>query len=215
MKLTDLDIIVTAPPAPGWGGRYWILVKLITDTGITGWGECYAASVGPAAMEAVIGDVFERHMAGADPSDVELLFHRVYSSGFTQRPDLTVMGAFSGLEIACWDIVAKPLDMPVHRLMGGRLTDGAPMYRVVPQKPREEMVAEMNDHRRAVIFDHDHLQAIVQFELGDFGRRLNRAGEQRSGKQSGDGDTHKRSFQITFRGKWTLCGKDQALLTRT
>ena len=33
MKLRDLDIIVTAPPPPGWGGRYWILVKLTTDNG--------------------------------------------------------------------------------------------------------------------------------------------------------------------------------------
>jgi len=47
MHLKDLDIIVTAPPAPGWGGRYWILVKVTTDTGIVGWGECYASSVGP------------------------------------------------------------------------------------------------------------------------------------------------------------------------
>jgi L-alanine-DL-glutamate epimerase-like enolase superfamily enzyme len=44
MRLMDLDIIVTAPPAPGWGGQYWILVKLTTDTGVTGWGECYASS---------------------------------------------------------------------------------------------------------------------------------------------------------------------------
>jgi galactonate dehydratase len=50
MRLSDLDVIVTAPPAPGWGGRYWILVKLTTDTGMVGWGECYAASVGPVAM---------------------------------------------------------------------------------------------------------------------------------------------------------------------
>ena len=51
MKLTDLDIIVTAPPAPGWGGRYWILIKLTTDTGLIGWGEAYASSVGPSAMQ--------------------------------------------------------------------------------------------------------------------------------------------------------------------
>ena len=54
MKLRDLDIIITAPPAPGWGGRYWILVKLTTDCGITGWGECYASSIGPQAMVPVI-----------------------------------------------------------------------------------------------------------------------------------------------------------------
>ena len=96
MKLADLEILITTPPAPGWGGRYWIFVKLTTDDGITGWGECYAASVGPAAMEAVIGDVFARHFQGENPENIELLFRRAYSSGFTQRPDLTVIGAFVG-----------------------------------------------------------------------------------------------------------------------
>ncbi len=121
MRLADLDVIVTAPPAPGWGGRYWILVKVTSDTGITGWGECYASSVGPAAMEPVIRDVFERHMAGQQVWDIETMFRRVYSSGFTQRPDLTVMGAFSGLEMACWDILGKHRDCPVWALLGGKM----------------------------------------------------------------------------------------------
>lgn len=128
MKLADLDIIVTAPPAPGWGGRYWILVKLTTDTGITGWGECYASSVGPKAMRAVIEDVFARHMAGESPENIELMFRRAYSSGFTQRPDLTVMGAFSGLEIACWDILGKDRGRPVWALMGGRMNGTVRAY---------------------------------------------------------------------------------------
>jgi L-alanine-DL-glutamate epimerase-like enolase superfamily enzyme len=128
MKLSDLDIIVTAPPAPGWGGRYWILVKVTTDTGIVGWGECYASSVGPDAMQAVIRDVFERHMDGENPENIELMFRRAYSSGFTQRPDLTTMGAFSGLEIACWDILGKDRDRPVHALIGGRMNDRIRAY---------------------------------------------------------------------------------------
>ncbi len=128
MKLADLDIIVTAPPPPGWGGRYWILVKLTTDTGITGWGECYASSVGPDAMRAVIRDVFERHMAGESPENVEWMFRRAYSSGFTQRPDLTVMGAFSGLEIACWDILGKDRGRPVWALLGGCVNDRVRAY---------------------------------------------------------------------------------------
>ncbi len=128
MKLADLDIIVTAPPAPGWGGQYWILVKLTSDTGIVGWGECYASSIGPEAMKHVIRDVFARHMADEDPQNIELMFRRVYSSGFTQRPDLTVMGAWSGLEMACWDMVGKNLDRPVHALIGGRMNDRIRAY---------------------------------------------------------------------------------------
>ena len=119
MKLADLEVIVTAPPAPGWGGRYWLLVKVTTDTGVTGWGECYASSVGPDAMAAVIRDLFERHMVEEHPENIELMFRRAYSSGFTQRPDLTVMGAFSGLEMACWDILGKDRDRPVWALIGG------------------------------------------------------------------------------------------------
>ena len=128
MKLQDLDIIVTAPPAPGWGGRYWIFVKVTTDTGITGIGECYASSIGPDAMKHVISDVFARHMAGENPENIELMFRRVYSSGFTQRPDLTVMGAWSGLEIACWDILGKDRDRPVWALIGGKMNDRVRAY---------------------------------------------------------------------------------------
>ncbi|MBW4962104.1 mandelate racemase/muconate lactonizing enzyme family protein [Sulfitobacter sp. CW3] len=141
MKLQDLDVIVTAPPAPGWGGRYWILVKVTTDTGIVGWGECYASSVGPEAMRAVIADVFERHMQGQNPEDIELMFRRVYSSGFTQRPDLTVMGAFSGLEIACWDILGKDRDRPVYALIGGRMNDRVRAYTYLYPLPHHDITA--------------------------------------------------------------------------
>lgn len=128
MQLRDLDIIVTAPPGQGWGGRYWTLVKLTTSNGIVGWGECYASSVGPEAMKAVIEDVFERHMRNENPENIELMFRRAYSSGFTQRPDLTVMGAFSGMEIACWDILGKAHGRPVHALIGGRVQEHIRAY---------------------------------------------------------------------------------------
>ena len=135
MKLVDLDIIITAPPAPGWGGRYWIIPKLTTDTGVVGYGECYAASVGPDAMRAVITDVFERHMLGQNPEDIELMFRRAYSAGFTQRPDLTVIGAFAGLEIACWDILGKDRDRPVYALLGGKMNDRIRAYTYLYPQP--------------------------------------------------------------------------------
>ncbi|WP_417733380.1 mandelate racemase/muconate lactonizing enzyme family protein [Roseovarius sp.] len=141
MKLSDLDIIVTAPPAPGWGGRYWILVKLTTDDGITGWGECYASTIGPEAMRAVIEDVFSRHMQGENPENIELMFRRAYSSGFTQRPDLTVMGAFSGLEIACWDILGKARNRPVYALLGGRMNDRIRAYTYLYPLPHHDITA--------------------------------------------------------------------------
>ncbi|MBK8440032.1 MAG: mandelate racemase/muconate lactonizing enzyme family protein [Rhodobacter sp.] len=138
MKLKDLEIFVVAPPAPGWGGRYWIFPKITTDTGIVGYGECYASTVGPKAMKAVIEDVFERHMQGENPENIELMYRRVYSSGFTQRPDPTVMGAFSGLEIACWDILGKARNRPVWALLGGRMNDRVRSYTYLYPDPGQD-----------------------------------------------------------------------------
>jgi L-alanine-DL-glutamate epimerase-like enolase superfamily enzyme len=128
MKLQDLEIFIVGNPPPGWGGRYFIFVKLTTNTGITGYGEVYSASIGPHAMKSVIEDVFERHMMGENPENIEMMFRRAYSSGFTQRPDLTVIGAFSGLEIACWDILGKSHDRPIYALLGGKMNDRIRSY---------------------------------------------------------------------------------------
>jgi L-alanine-DL-glutamate epimerase-like enolase superfamily enzyme len=148
MRLQDLEIFVTAPPE-GWGGRYWIFVKLTTDTGISGYGECYASSVGPETMRAVIGDVFARHMQGENPENIELMFRRAYSSGFTQRPDLTVMGAFSGLEIACWDILGKDRDRPVWALLGGLVNERIRSYTYLNPLPRHDRAAFWNSPEMA------------------------------------------------------------------
>ena len=138
MKLKDLELFIVAPPAPGWGGRYWIFQKLTTECGITGYGECYASTVGPKAMQAVIEDVFDRHMLGENPENLELMFRRVYSSGFTQRPDPTVMGAFAGLEIACWDILGKARNRPVWALLGGKMNDRIRSYTYLYPEPGQD-----------------------------------------------------------------------------
>ncbi len=140
MRLTELEIFPVAPPPPGWGGRYWLIVRLTTDTGVTGLGEVYASAVGPKAMEAVITDVFARHMEGEAPENIELMARRAYSSGFTQRPDPTVFGAFAGLEIACWDILGKDRDCPVWALMGGRMNDRVRAYTYLYPEPQHDPV---------------------------------------------------------------------------
>ncbi len=138
MKLEALEIFVIGTPPPGWGGHYWIIVRLTTECGLVGYGEVYAAAVGPQAMQAVIGDVFARHMQGENPENIEMMFRRAYSSGFTQRPDPTVMGAFSGLEIACWDILGKARGRPVWALLGGRMNERLRAYTYLYPLPHHE-----------------------------------------------------------------------------
>ncbi|MEX2625848.1 MAG: mandelate racemase/muconate lactonizing enzyme family protein [Ilumatobacteraceae bacterium] len=121
MRLASCETFVVGTPPPHLGGRYFLFVKLTTTAGVVGYGEVYAATFGPAVIEQAVHDVAERHLIGHEVSDIEAMWRRVYGSGYTLRPDPTLVGVLSGLEIACWDIVGKELDRPVYRLLGGRV----------------------------------------------------------------------------------------------
>ncbi len=127
MKLQDIQTYVTVPPT-GIGGAFWVLLKITTDTGITGVGECYGIPVSGDIAAQMVEDTFERFIAGEDPHNVELMFRRVYSAGFTQRPDISMMGVFSGIEMAVWDILGKAHEQPVYNLIGGRFNDRLRTY---------------------------------------------------------------------------------------
>ncbi|MEX3980012.1 mandelate racemase/muconate lactonizing enzyme family protein [Paraburkholderia sp. EG287A] len=128
MKVVAIDTNVVAVPPPHLGGMYWIFVTLKTDCGIEGVGEIYAATFHPDVMVSAIEDVFTRYLLDHDPHRVERLFREGYSSGFTQRPDLTMMGIVSGLEMACWDIIGKAADKPVYELLGGMVNERLRSY---------------------------------------------------------------------------------------
>ena len=128
MKIKDLKVFIVGNPPPGWGGRYFIFVKLTTDNGIVGYGECYCATFGPKAMTAMIEDTFGRYVEGMDPFRIEDLWRKVYGSGFTQRPDVSLMGVLSGIEIALWDVIGKALNKPIYELIGGKVQDKLRSY---------------------------------------------------------------------------------------
>ena len=128
MKIISMETHVVAVPPPHVGGMYWIFVTLKTDCGIEGVGEVYAATFHPTVMVPAINDVFERYLFNHDPHQVERFFRECYSSGFTQRPDLTMMGITSGLEMACWDIIGKAANQPVYQLIGGKVNERLRSY---------------------------------------------------------------------------------------
>ncbi len=55
------------------------------------------------------------------------------------------MGAFSGLEIACWDILGKARGRPVHALWGGRLRERLRSYTYLYPGPGEDPATFYND----------------------------------------------------------------------
>ena len=138
MKLTDIQTFVVGNPPPHFGGRYFVFVKLTTDSGVSGIGEAYCVPFEPHLVARMIEDVFARYVAGNDPHDIENMWRRVYSSGFTQHPDLTLMGVLSALEMACWDIIGKEAGKPVYKLLGGQVHERLRAYTYIYPRPGDE-----------------------------------------------------------------------------
>ena len=121
MKLKKIKTFIVGNPPPHFGGNYWIFIKLITDKDIVGYGEVYSVPFHPNVVSKMIEDVFERYVKDKDPFKIEKLWRTIYSSGYTQRPDISLMGIISGIEMACWDIIGKELGKPIYELLGGQV----------------------------------------------------------------------------------------------
>src|ERR1700760_4502552 len=137
MKLESVKVFVVANPPPSFGGRYFVFLKLKTACGIEGVGEVYAATFGPKVITGMIEDLFARRLHGRDPFRIESFWRESYGSGFTLRPDVTLMGVISGLEMACWDIVGKALEQPIYNLLGGKVHERLRSYTYLYPGPGE------------------------------------------------------------------------------
>jgi len=138
MKITDVKTYVVENPPPHYGGPYWVFIKLTTNNGIVGFGEAYSVPFHPQIVALMIEDVCERHVIGSDPFKIERLWRIVYSSGYTQRPDTSIMGVLSAIEMACWDIIGKELNKPVYELLGGQVHEKLRSYTYLYPKESDQ-----------------------------------------------------------------------------
>ena len=107
----------------GW--RPWIFVKVTTDDGLVGWGECSDGRT-PHGVVGCIED-FRPVVIGKDPRAVEALYWEMFK---VSRQNLGGVShkAIAGIELALWDIKAKALGVPVYELFGGPTRDRIRLY---------------------------------------------------------------------------------------
>jgi L-alanine-DL-glutamate epimerase-like enolase superfamily enzyme len=108
-----------APPspwAPGVGRQ--ILVRVTTDEGLIGWGECFAYGATLAVCN-VVDDALAPLVVGQDPAQIELLVDRLHRALMIWGRRGLAMMAVSGVELALWDLLGKARDVPVYQLLGG------------------------------------------------------------------------------------------------
>ncbi len=120
MKVTDIKTFIVSG---GW--RPWIFVKVSTDEGITGWGEC-SDGRSPNGVCGTIHDL-KRHVLGKDPRAFEMRFWDMIR-GSRQSPSGIAAKAIAGIELALVDIKARALGISVVELFGGSTRDDVRLY---------------------------------------------------------------------------------------
>jgi galactonate dehydratase len=121
MKISAIQTVVVNAQM-----RNWVFVKVETDQdGLYGWGEASLEWKTRSVVGAV--DDFAPMITGEDPRRIEHLYQKMYRQSFW-RVGVIGMSAISGIEQALWDIQGKLLNVPVYRLLGGRVRDRVRMY---------------------------------------------------------------------------------------
>jgi L-alanine-DL-glutamate epimerase-like enolase superfamily enzyme len=117
-----------ASPSRTPGFEQATLVKITTDQGLIGWGECHAP-VAPTMQARIVADLFRPLLIGQDARQVEALWQRLYQServrGYSTGAHLE---AIAGVDLALWDILGKFANAPVYQLLGGAYRDTIPTY---------------------------------------------------------------------------------------
>lgn len=120
MKIQSLETHVVGNP---W--KNWVLVKLVTDDGITGWGDATT----PMTYRPVVGalESIRPLVLGRDPRQIEALWDFLFSTLYLPD-DGTLLSAMAGIQTACWDILGKSLNASLAQLLGGKVRDRVRAY---------------------------------------------------------------------------------------
>ena len=108
-------------------GKNWVFVKVDTDAGISGWGECYTQSDRDQSIVVHVQQL-ARYLVERDPFHIKHFTHMAYHDFAGKRGAMDLFSAISGLELALWDIVGKQLGVPVYNLLGGPCRDRIRVY---------------------------------------------------------------------------------------
>src|SRR3954447_10202386 len=132
MKITEVraHVLEAKLSQPFAYSRAWYdtrtasLVEIETDTGLTGWGECY----GPARITSAVVEAVAPWLIGEDPLRTDALWQMIYARLRDHGQKGVVIQGLSGIDIALWDIKGKHFGVPAYRLLGGPMRTEVQAY---------------------------------------------------------------------------------------
>lgn len=115
----------------GFNSRF---IRVYTDQGLTGTGE----TMDTVGAEDIVNSYIGPNLVGRDPLDIEGILFDLWgwkrASGGPPSPLFMrgmggpYLSAISGVEMALWDLAGKAMNVPVYRLLGGRVREKMPVY---------------------------------------------------------------------------------------
>ena len=120
------------------------LVEVVTDEGITGWGECFGPGNVAIANKVIVERVIQPIILEENPLNRDVLWHKVYNLLRDHGQKGMPIQALSGVDIALWDILGKVTGLSISRLIGGRFREQVPVYGYGMMLRREKLTALMD-----------------------------------------------------------------------
>ena len=126
MQIRKIQAFPLAYPEPHYKGieRYITLVRIESEDGLAGWGECISQfREASFATRLIVEQGLAPLLTGANALDVERHWHAMRGHVWWYGPEGIAAFAISAVDMALWDLAGKALGQPVCRLLGGRLQD--------------------------------------------------------------------------------------------
>lgn len=108
--------------------RMALIVEVITDEGISGWGEGFCSGQNPLILKAIVDNAYTPRLIGRDPFDNDVIYETLYNMSRSYGQSGSAIIALSAIDVALWDIKGKALNMPIYKLLGGAYRDGVEPY---------------------------------------------------------------------------------------
>jgi len=155
----------------GWvNERSATLIEIKTNEGIVGWGEAFCQGLEPPEISAaVIENALKPILLEQCQLDIEVLWHKMYSTTRDYGRKGSVISAISAVDIALWDIAGKYYNEPIHQLLGGAFRNkikpyATGFYRLKGKGEANRLAEEALSHYEN---GFDHMKVKLGFGIED------------------------------------------------
>ncbi|MDR3536761.1 MAG: mandelate racemase/muconate lactonizing enzyme family protein, partial [Acetobacteraceae bacterium] len=114
MKIARIETFLFDPGT----AKNLLFCRAETESGLHGWGEAYVTPGKERVTEHLLQDM-AKYMIGRSAFNIRHTAQVIFEDFAMRRTSLDLLSAWSAIEIALWDIVARHANLPLHNLLGG------------------------------------------------------------------------------------------------